>query len=396
MKQLTKLSLALASAGLALTTAGEAKAISLEFDRQIGEPGFGPGQLFVPQGIGVQPETGNVFVSNGRGIDPETGEFVPVVGNRVDVFSNDGNYLRSVGSGVTGSRGEGLDEPADLKFDRETGNLYVGDVFNSEIDVYNPETGEFVTSFGSFSDAGPGDLFFGPGGMDFDAEGNLYVTDFSGDVVKVYGRDGELINTFGELGTELGEFDGPAGITISENTGNIYINDQFNNRIQVLDSEANPLFAFGTEGTEPGQFNEPIGIDLDEFENIYVADSQNNRVQIFDSEGNFLTVFGEPAADPGPPGPGEPPIATNPADLEPGVFNWTGGLTYVDGEIYVGDFFTGRVQVLNVLDQQDVDVEEAPGASVPEPSSVLGLTLLGFGAAGATWKKRRQNADLSA
>ena len=383
---IVKLSLALAGAGVALIAAvGEAKALTLEFDRQIGEPGFGPGQLFVPQGIGVQPETGNVFVSNGRGIDPETGEFVPVVGNRVDVFSNDGTYLRSVGSGVTGSRGEGLDEPADLKFDRETGNLYVGDVFNSEIDVYNPETGEFVTSFGSFSGAGPNDLFFGPGGMDFDAQGNLYVTDFSGDVVKVYGRDGELINTFGELGTEPGQFDGPAGITISESTGNIYINDQFNNRIQVLDSDANPLFSFGTEGTELGQFNEPIGIDLDEFENIYVADSQNNRVQVFDSEGNFLTVFGEPVADPGPPGPGEPPIATNPADLEPGVFNWTGGLTYVDDEVYVGDFFTGRVQVLSVEGN-----EPAEQQSVPEPSSVFSLTLLGLGGLGAAWRRRRQ------
>ena len=384
MKRISKLSLALASAGLTLAIAGEAKALTLEFDSQIGSPGFGPGELFVPQGIGVGPEDGNVYVANGRGQNPD-GSFNPDLGNRVDVFSPDGEYLRAITSGSQ-EPGAGLDGTADIKFDPFTGNLYIGDVFNSEVDVYEPNTGEFVTSFGSFSGAGPNDIFFGPGGMDFDAQGNLYVTDFSGDVVKVYGRDGELINSFGELGDEPKQFDGPAGLIISENTGNIYINDQFNNRVQVLDSEENFLFAFGTEGTEPGQFNEPIGIEVDEFENIYVADSQNNRVQVFDSEGNFLTQFGEPVADPGPPAPGEPPFATNPADLEPGVFNWTGGLNYVDDELYVGDFFSGRVQVLSVEDN-----EPAQQQSVPEPSSVFSLTLLGLGGLSAAWRRRRQH-----
>ena len=60
-------------------------------------------------------------------------------------------FLRTVGTGVSGTRGDGLDEPGDLKFDPITGNLYVADVFNSEIDVYDPNTGEFITSFGSFS-----------------------------------------------------------------------------------------------------------------------------------------------------------------------------------------------------------------------------------------------------
>jgi DNA-binding beta-propeller fold protein YncE len=390
MKLIKYISLAFATAGVALIINPEqAQSLSLEFDRQIGEPGFEPGQLFVPQGIGVQPGTSNVFVSNGRGLNPD-GSFNPDVGNRVDVFSSNGEYLRSVGTGVSGTRGEGIDEPADLKFDPITGNLYVGDVFNSEIDVYDPNTGDFVTSFGSFTGQAPGDIFFGPGGMDFDAEGNLYVTDFSGDQIKVYGREGDLINTIGILGSEPGDFDGPAGITISKTTGNLYINDQFNNRIQVLDPEGNPLFAFGTEGTAPGQFNEPIGIDLDEFGNIYVADSQNNRVQVFDSEGNLLTVFGEAVAQPGPPAPGELPFATDPADLEPGVFNWTGGLTYEDGEVYVGDFFTGRVQVLNVSNQT-----EAGGggetASTPESSTIFGLALLGLGAIFIQRKKLRIN-----
>ena len=389
MKLVKSLPVTLATMGFLAVATGEARSLTLEFDRQISEPGFGPGQLFVPQGIGVQPGTGNIFVSDGRGIIPqEDGPplFNPDVGNTVEVYSPSGEFLRTVGTGVSGTRGEGLDEPADLKFDPITGNMYVGDVFNSEIDVYDPNTGEFVFSFGSFSGQGEGDIFFGPGGMDFDAEGNLYVTDFSGDVINIYGREGELVDVIGGLGTELGQYDGPAGLAISNTTGRRYINDQFNNRIQVLDADNNPLFAFGTEGTAPGQFNEPIGIDVDEFDNIYVADSQNNRVQVFDSEGNLLTIFGEPVAEPGPPAPGELPFSTNPADLQPGVFNWSGGLTYNDGEVLVGDFFTGRVQVLDVIERADTG---GGTATTPESSTIFGLALLGFGAVLCQRKKGR-------
>lgn len=389
MKFVKNIPLLLASAGfMVLAAAAEAKAINLTYESQIGKPGFAPGELFVPQGVGKRDADGNIYVSNGRGLNPD-GTFNPNVGNKVDVFSPDGAYLRSIGGVGSQERGRGFDEPADFKFDPISGNLYVGDVFNSEIDVYNPDSGEFVTSFGSFSGRGEGDIFFGPGGMDFDAKGNLHVTDFSGDEVKVYGRDGELVKTYGSLGSEPGQYNGPAGLAISENTGRIYINDQFNNRIQVLDSDTNPLFAFGTEGIAPGQFNEPIGIDLDEKENIYVADSQNSRVQVFDKDGNLLTVYGEPALNEEgqivpPPQLGQPPFG-DPLDLRAGRFNWSGGLQYNDGKVYVGDFFQGRVQVLNVEGREG-------SKKVPEPTTLLGLGVFALGAAATKLKKNKQSA----
>jgi DNA-binding beta-propeller fold protein YncE len=371
---------------MVLATAVEAKGqLTLEYEKQIGSPGFGPGELFVPQGIGVQDETGNVYVSNGRGLNPD-GTFNPNLGNRVDVFDPQGNYVRSIGTGSQ-EPGAGFDEPADLKFQPGTGNLHVGDVFNSEIDVYNPHTGEFIRSYGSFGGPVEGRLFFGPGGMSFGQDGNVYVTDFSEDVVKVYdGQDGELVKTIGSPGSELGQFQGPAGITVSPNTGKIYVGDQYNGRIQVLNPDGSAAFAFGERGSELGQLREPIGVEVDEFENIYVADSQNSRVQVFDSEGKFLTAFGEPARNASgevvpPPAMGGPPFG-NPLALEPGKFNWTAGLHYDDGKLYVGDFFQGRVQVLNVSDQEV--------AAVPEPSSMLGLAVLGVGAVTFKLKKHRQ------
>ncbi|MGB3291601.1 MAG: scytonemin biosynthesis PEP-CTERM protein ScyF [Phormidesmis sp.] len=374
--KLTKflLMMATVSTGV-LTAAVEVNAVSLSFNSTVGSPGFGPGELFVPQGVGPGPDN-NIYVANGRGIDPATGEFAPQVGNRVEVFSPDGTYLRAVG---TGGKGPGqLDEPGAIKFDPFSGNLYVGDVFNSEIDIYEPLTGEFVGSFGSFSGQVADRPFFGPGGFDFDAKGNIYVPDFSGDEIKVYDRAGKLTQTIGSSGSEPGQFLGPAAVGISDTTGRLYITDQFNNRIQVLDAEGEFLFAYGTEGTTPGQFNEPIGLDLDEFDNVYVADSQNGRVQVFDAEGTFLTAFGEPARTPDgqivpPPALGGPPFG-DPLVLAPGVFNWTAGLEYEENKLYVGDFFQGRVQILDVDNRGGSPNEPT---DIPEPAALLGLAILG-------------------
>jgi len=122
---------------------------------------------------------------------------------------------------------------------------------------------------------------------------------------------------------------------------------------------------------------------VDEQDNIYVADSQNNRVQVFDKDGNLLTIFGEAVENAGPPAPGEPPFATNPADLEPGKFNWSGGLSYNNGKLLVGDFFTGRVQVLNVN-------RDGGAKKVPEPTTLLGLGVFGLAAA-TKLKKNKQS-----
>ncbi len=372
MKLLRPLQVAAAASIAVLALAADATAITLQFNSSIGSPGFGPGELFVPQGVGVGPDK-NIYVSNGRGVDPATGEFVPQVGNRVEVYSPGGDYLRAVGIGGKGP-GE-LDEPGAIKFEPTSGNLYVGDVFNSEIDVYEPLSGTFIKSFGSFSGQVADRPFFGPGGFDFDTAGNIYVPDFSGDEIKVYDSAGNLTKTIGSSGSNPGQFLGPAAVGISDKTGRLYITDQFNNRIQVLSPEGDFLFAYGTEGTDPGQFNEPIGLDIDEFDNVYVADSQNGRVQVFNAEGEFLTDFGEPARNADgtivtPPALGGPPFG-DPLVLDPGVFNWTAGLEYQDGKLYVGDFFQGRVQVIDVNNPEEAK-------SVPEPVAFFGLGILGL------------------
>ncbi|MEH2163827.1 MAG: scytonemin biosynthesis PEP-CTERM protein ScyF [Nostoc sp.] len=376
-------SLAILGAGFTvLATSVQAKSLTLTYNSSIGSPGFGPGELFVPQGIAVDSQ-GNTLIANGRGVNPD-GTPNYNVGDKIEKFSPSGQYIGSIGSGGTGP-GQ-FDEPTTVDFNPVTGDLYAGDVYNNRVNQYDSQ-GNFIRSFanGQFTGLVEGRSFFGPSGVTFDKAGNVYIGDFNGERILKFTSDGQQIGVIGgTTGTAPGQFQGVAGVRISPVSGNIFVADQYNNRVQVLDPNGNPLLAFGSAGSGLGQFLQPIGIEVDDQENVYVADSINSRVQVFDKNGNFLTSYGENARDASgnpvsPPGLTDPPFG-NPLDLTPGRFNWTGGTSYKDGKLYVGDFFQGRVQVLNVEGRQQV----------PEPASTLGLALLGFGAATVTLRKRRQ------
>ena len=376
-------SIGILGAGLTvLAAAAQAKAVTLTYDRSIGSPGFAPGELFVPQGIAVDSQ-GNTLIANGRGVNPD-GTPNYNIGHKIEKFSPSGQYIGAIGSGGTGP-GQ-FDEPTTVDFNPITGDLYSGDVYNNRINQFDPQ-GNFIRSFanGEFTPRVNDRIFFGPSGLTFDKTGNVYVGDFNGERILKFTPDGQPIDVIGgTLGTAPGEFQGVAGVRISPVSGNIFVADQYNNRVQVLDPNGNPLLAFGSAGSGPGQLLQPIGIEVDDQENVYVADSINSRVQVFDKNGNFLTSYGETARDesgnPVPPPALTGPPFGNPLDLTPGRFNWTGGTTLKDDKLYVGDFFQGRVQVLNVEGT----------TKVPEPSSALGLAVLGLGAATFTLRKRGQ------
>ena len=383
MKAGKNLSVAITSAGvLFMATAVEVKAVSLGYNTSIGRPanlaegevpGNPGGTLAVPQGIAVQEGTGNIFVANGGN-------------DRLEVFDPQGNYLRGIGG--TGSGPGQSNGQSAIAFEPNTGKLYAGDVFNNRVNVFNSD-GSFDKSIleGQFGGLIEGRAFFGPSGIAFGKDGFGYIGDFSGDRILKFNTDGEIVGTIGGVtGTEPGQFQGPSAFSILSD-GNFVVADQFNNRIQVITPTGEPVAVYGELGREPGQFVQPIDIEVDEHDNIYVTDSINSRVQVFDKNGSFLTTFGEPALDAEgnvvPPVPlGAPSPYGDSLDLQPGRFNWTGGSDLKDGKYYVGDFFQGRVQVL--------DVVQEGSTAVPEPTSVLGIVVLGAGAAALKLRQRQQ------
>jgi hypothetical protein len=140
----------------------------------------------------------------------------------------------------------------------------------------------------------------------------------------------DLINTFGSLGSNPGQFTFPEHLSIDKND-NIYVSDPSSNKIQKFDKDGNFLEVFlsfpsprsllfldnliivtksadykicemdynkqiirewGSEGTGSGQFNYFRQITIDDEKNLYVVDHNNHRIQKFDLNGNFLLQWG--------------------------------------------------------------------------------------------------------
>ena len=86
--------------------------------------------------------------------------------------------------------------------------------------------------------------------------------------------------------------------------GNIYVADGVamgagNARVAKFDKDGHFIKSWGQRGSEPGQFNSLRGIALDAQGNVYVADAGNKRIQVFDGNGTPKTQIaniGTPAA----------------------------------------------------------------------------------------------------
>jgi streptogramin lyase len=77
-----------------------------------------------------------------------------------------------------------------------------------------------------------------------------------------------------------------------DSKGNTYITDGYiNSRVAKFDAHGQWVKSWGEPGTEPGQFHLPHSIAIDNNDNVYVGDRSNHRIQVFDTDGKFLRMF---------------------------------------------------------------------------------------------------------
>jgi NHL repeat len=90
----------------------------------------------------------------------------------------------------------------------------------------------------------PGDSFVRTAGVAWDKDGNIYVADGTGNGignarVAKFDKDGHFIKSWGQRGSEVGQFNALRGIALDAQ-GNVYVADAGNSRIQVFDGDGNP------------------------------------------------------------------------------------------------------------------------------------------------------------
>lgn len=191
---------------------------------------------------------------------------------------------------LKGAKGIGkLIQPLNISIDAE-GYKYVSDVIRKQVVIFD-KNDLFVKALGKQEDWKPVDAVF--------FEGLVYVADIKNGEIRVYDRNtGELVKTFGQKG-ELNELLGMPSNLAFDSHGNLYVVDSGRFQVVKFDRDGHFLNTIGSVGTNLGHFSRPRGLALDRENRMYVVDAAFYNIQIFNDKGQLLLFFGEGGTAPG-------------------------------------------------------------------------------------------------
>jgi len=88
-----------------------------------------------------------------------------------------------------------------------------------------------------------------------------------------------------------GPFNRPTRLAVAPD-GTFYVSDGYGNaRIHHFSASGELLQSWGEPGTEPGQFNLPHSVWVHTDSRVFVCDRENDRVQIFSPDGELLEIW---------------------------------------------------------------------------------------------------------
>lgn len=162
-------------------------------------------------------------------------------------------------------------------------NVWIFTRANPPVQVYD-RSGKLIRSWGN-------GLFEAPHSLRFDHQGNLWLVDARGHVVRQFTPEGKLwrtLGTPGQPGCDATHFNKPTDVAVTP-AGDIFITDGYGNaRIAHFDKTGKFVKQWGKPGIGPGEFSLPHSIVVDSRGRLYVADRSNVRVDVFDQDGKLL------------------------------------------------------------------------------------------------------------
>jgi uncharacterized protein (TIGR03437 family) len=198
-------------------------------------------ELNAPFGLALDA-AGNLYITEFSGarvrkVAAGSGTISTVAGDGVGGYAGDG--LQAVNAELNGPKALAVDA---------AGDIYIADSINNVVRLVNAKSGAISTAVGTGGSGFAGDLglanaaqLTNPTGLALDSAGNLYITDGSTRVRKVY-ADGIIVTIAGngsrgfsgDGGVATGaEFNGPWGIAVDA-SGNLYVTDSGNNAVRML------------------------------------------------------------------------------------------------------------------------------------------------------------------
>ena len=166
--------------------------------------------------------------------------------------------------------------------------IYVFNRGDHPMVVFDRE-GNFIRSWGE-------GLFNRAHGLHIDADDNLYCTDDGDHTVRKCSTDGKVLLTIGIPNKPAPFMSGEpfhrCTHTALSPKGEIYVSDGYGNAcVHKYSPDGKLLKTWGEPGTDPGQFNIVHNIATDADGWVYVADRENHRVQVFDGNGKYETQW---------------------------------------------------------------------------------------------------------
>ena len=309
--------------------------------------------LHMPYGVAID-SFGNFYIAdygnNRIRRVSNTGIITTVAGTGSSTFSGDGGPASSAA----------VSQPFAVTLDR-SGRLVIDDTYNNRIRLVDA-TGNIHTIAGNggsgySGDGGPATnaTFDLPDGIAYDTSGNLFITDWGNNVVRKVATTG-IITTIAGTGSYGYSGDGGAATLASlahpcdlafDNNGNLYVVESAGCVVRKI-SPAGVITTYA--GTGAGGYSGeglvatvsdlyyPSGIAIDRYNNLYIADASNQRIRKVNTAGIMTTIAGTGAAGSGGDGG-----AANLAQL-----SGPGGIRVdINNRIFIADANNNKIRMIN-------------------------------------------------
>ena len=183
--------------------------------------GTSPDTIWGPRGIAVGPD-GNVFIT-------DTGN------KRVVVYDKDLNYITQFG-GVGLEAGQ-FDEPVGIDVS-DTGVVAVADTWNRRVQLFSPDnSGLIYTQIGEFEvDAWYGQDLDNKPFLTFSPKGTIIVTDPEGGRILEFNLTGDFIQGWQDLSISSDLISRPYGLDFDAQ-GNLWVSDESMNVVMVFNAD---------------------------------------------------------------------------------------------------------------------------------------------------------------
>jgi DNA-binding beta-propeller fold protein YncE len=171
-------------------------------------------------------------------------------------------------------------------------NVYVFNRGSHPMIVFDPD-GNVLRTWGE-------GLFTNPHGVTVAPDDTVFCVDNADHSIRRFTPDGDLIMTLfppDEPAPAMSgqPVNGPTRVAVDPRNGEIIVADGYGNaRVHRFSADGDELLdSWGESGTELGQFNIVHDIDVDRDGTIYIADRENRRIQVFSSDGEFRTRWAD-------------------------------------------------------------------------------------------------------